>query len=260
MMNYHIETLPFSIHKKHPNKFDANGVLMSKIPYTQTYHYHATSIASYVIQTGDKSNLEWLLDNMEFDGAIHHSFVFPFYPMKNGWVGGLAQGLTISALAKNNHKKEAKKALSALNKYCYNGRSIEEYPGVEVLNGWIYAIFGIYDIDDKTFFKENINHLKSRLHLYDLGKWSRYDTYHQFPSTPFYHKVHLEQLSALYKLTEDSQFLKILNKWKRYSSFEIKKQMLKRYVMLFNKHGVFKTYKRYKQRKRWLSNECSSSV
>jgi len=254
---YHIDILPFSIHKKHPMKFDENGVILSKIPYTQEYGYHGTSIASYVIQTGDESNLQWLLDNMK-NGAIYHNFVFPFYPMKKGWVGGLAQGLLISALIRNNYEREAKKALNALKKYCYNGQSIEEYPDVEILNGWIYAIFGIYDIDDTTFFEENILNLKKKLNHYDLGYWSKYDTFDGFPSSLFYHKVHIEQLNALYKITKDTTFKSYSDKWSNFSNFTIKKNMLKKNYMIIRKHGVLGTYERYKKRKQWKEEDSSS--
>lgn len=173
--------------------------------------------------------------------------------MEIGWIGGLSQGLAISALMRNGYEKEANKVLKALKKYCSND-VIYEYPNIEILNGWIYAIFGIYDAKDDKFFKENIEKLKKRLPFYDLGYWSRYDAYSMYPSTLFYHKIHVEQLDALYKLTDDKFFQDLVFAWKfqldrTYDGYIAK---FKRTRMIIKKHGLRGTYRRYKERKRWL--------
>jgi hypothetical protein len=259
MKRYHVKTLPYSIQKKHPNSFDEEDVLMSKVPYTQEYHYHATAIASYVIDTGDKNNLQWLLENMASDGAIYHNFTFPFYPMKKGWVGGLAQGLTASALAYNGYKEESKLAVEAMKKYCDNGLCILEYPDIEILNGWMYALFGIYDSGNVSYFKENIEKIKKRIFFFNLGNWSKYDSFYQYPSTPFYHGVHLQQLKELYRLTNEDIFKEYHTKWSRYSHSTIIKNNIKRNMKITKHHGLVGTYKIYKKRKRWM-NESSSSM
>lgn len=256
-MRYHTKTLPFSIHKKHPYKFDSNGILLTKIPYTQEYHPHATAIASYVIATSDKVNLEWLLDNMNSDGAIHHNFTFPFYPMEKGWVGGLAQGLTASALAMHNHPEESLLAVHAIEKYCDNGFCILEYPNVEILNGWIYAIFGIYDSGNMEYFKFNIRNLKRRLHLYDLNNWSKYDLYNHYPASRFYHTVHQQQLLALLQLTHDPVFYKYFHKWSRSIIFALY-NTTKRNLKIILKNGPITTVTKYRQRRRWLHKNSSS--
>ncbi len=77
-----------------------------------------------------------------------------------------------------------------------------------VLNGWIFSIFGIYDYllinpkksDIKDFYNKTLNTLVKTLPKYDLGYWSKYDLEKRIAS-PFYHNLHVAQLSVLYDLT-----------------------------------------------------------
>ena len=253
---YHIDCLPYGAHKRTPFTFDDNGVILTRIPYTNNYDYHLTEIASYVIDTSDKHNLNWILENIDDKGTYYHKFTFPFYPMKKGWVGGLAQGLTLSALVAHGYIDEAQKVLSALKLHCYNGTCINEYPKVEILNGWIYALFGVYDIDDKAFFDKNIELLKKRLPSYNLKyMWSKYDSYTHYPATEFYHVVHLKQMRALFELTYEDIFLDYYNMWKKQLNSPICRtwSKYKKVTSSINTNGFINSYKRYKTRKRWLN-------
>ena len=163
-MNYHIDILPFSVSKKHPYKYDKNGVILSKIPYTQDYHHHATSIASCAIYYKGIDNkiadsqIKWLINNISDDGGYYHNFILPFYNFNIPWVGGLAQGLAISALVKANEIKTAEKAFRCLKNRCifideFENVWIEEYPTsppAQILNGFIYELFGVYDFFSAT--------------------------------------------------------------------------------------------------------------
>lgn len=252
-MRYHVDKLPFSIHKGTPYKLDKDGVIMSKIPYTQEYHYHLTSIASYVIETRNESNLDWIKKNLDSEGIYKHDFTFPWYPMEKGWVGGLAQGLAVSALSRNCEHYYAKKALEGLKKYCLKDGIVYEYPGIEVLNGWIYALFGIYDGNDMITFYSCIDKLKERLeHYYITSLWSLYDGF-GMPSTIFYHDVVTEQMKALYKLTDDEYFL---NTYRymincRESMRSVYYAKIKRLLLTLSKHRL-SSYKRYRARIEWL--------
>jgi len=72
-----------------------------------------------------------------------------------------------------------------------------------ILNGWIFALFGLYDltlVDDSPDVREaleaSLNALLAHLRTYDAGFWSFYDTSGTFAS-PFYHRLHIAQLKAL---------------------------------------------------------------
>ena len=209
-INYHIQTLPFSMHKGHPYTFE-DGILMSKIPYNQGYHYHLTSIASYAIaeypSRKSERHIEWIIDNLN-NGCYYHDFdVITYDNVKAPWVGGLAQGLAISALMLYDEINVAKKVAEGLKRECVVDDIIQEYPGVTVLNGWIYAIFGLVDIFDTDFLHVTLKKL-----LYELPKyvnpnrpWSIYDST-GMPATTFYHRVVFEQLKILYALTKIDEF------------------------------------------------------
>lgn len=87
-----------------------------------------------------------------------------------------------------------------------DGRThLEEYPGGEllsVLNGWVFAIVGVYDAalagDDAsvTRLPKLIGDLSRALPLFDTGFWSRYDLAGNLAS-PFYHRLHINQFRAL---------------------------------------------------------------
>ena len=82
----------------------------------------------------------------------------------------------------------------------------EEYPMLQcnaVLNGWINALFGIYDytLFDKCDYlacvlHESITSFVAMLPRYDMGFWSFYDLTGRVAS-PYYHEVHIAQLTAL---------------------------------------------------------------
>jgi hypothetical protein len=83
----------------------------------------------------------------------------------------------------------------------------EEYPQVDgahvVLNGWISALYGLYDYTiadaDATIagaLRTSVATLSRRAHEYDAGYWSYYNRRGAIAS-PYYHRVHVVQLDAL---------------------------------------------------------------
>jgi len=280
-MNYYIDTLLGDESKGSPHKFDSKGVMMTKIPYTQDYHYHATAIASYALTNITDKNIfdthiRWLMNNMENDGAYRHDFSLPFYNFEKNWVGGLAQGLSISALVRAYHKyndktylESAFKAFNGLRKHCLHKDEggnywIKEFPGVStILNGFIYALFGVYDVakegDQKAekLWDQCISTLVKNLKNYDMNYWSKYDLQTGIPATLFYHKIHIEQTKALANLTNIEIFQIFSGKWQqrldsKYFNFKVK---FKRNVMILKKHGILGTYRTYRLRKNWLRGE-----
>ncbi len=110
---------------------------------------------------------------------------------------------------------------------CYIGDELylEEYPATEkntVLNGWIFALFGVYDLflatgDGRCLqaFNRSYRTLTQHMHVFDSGYWSYYDE-QQAMASPFYHNLHISQLEALYLVTGDSTIADCLGKWKGY--------------------------------------------
>ena len=252
-MNYHIDTLPYDLSKKSPYKFDDDGVLLTKIPYTNEYHYHLTAIASYAIEKMDDNNVDWIVNNVGKDGCYHHDFVFPWYPMQRGWVGGLAQGLAISAMTNANKHIVARKLRDGLLENCYNSGIIYEYPNIEILNGWLYALFGLYDIGPRKLFNESFKKLKERIPFYlnDLYTYCRYD-YTGMPSTKYYHDIVMKQMKQLYLLTNDDYILDSYIYLKSIKECPITDGVSKmnRLFRIMWRHKLH-LYKRYMEKKKW---------
>jgi len=87
-----------------------------------------------------------------------------------------------------------------------NGVLFEEVPSWHlngILNGWIFALFGLYDfllaeedLDVRRLLEESLRTLIAYLPRYNAGYWSLYDLQGNLAS-PFYHRLHIAQLKAL---------------------------------------------------------------
>jgi len=72
-----------------------------------------------------------------------------------------------------------------------------------ILNGWVFALFGLYDYllvrqDPRVqaLLQETLRTLKTCLPRYNAGYWSFYDLRGNLAS-PFYHRLHIAQIEAL---------------------------------------------------------------
>jgi heparosan-N-sulfate-glucuronate 5-epimerase len=88
-----------------------------------------------------------------------------------------------------------------------SGLVLEEVPAippVTILNGWIFALFGLEDLriadpDDQHVadsLADSLRALVAMLPGYDTGWWSSYDLSGTIAS-PFYHRLHIAQLRAM---------------------------------------------------------------
>jgi hypothetical protein len=102
----------------------------------------------------------------------------------------------------------------------------EEYPSNPpsyVLNGFIYAVFGLYDLYRvtgdprvKADIDACIDTLVRKLPSYDSGYWSNYDLQKRELVRYYYQKnVHVPQLAVLYELTREPLFRKYKNRWQK---------------------------------------------
>jgi hypothetical protein len=182
-----------------------------------------------------KKSVDWLVNNQDVQGGWDISNVL------GNKYSAMAQGEGISVLARafiknknNKYLNSAIKATELMIKPINNGGTarhisnniyFEEYVNVEpslILNGWIFAIFGLFDItkltDDiiyKNILSKTLKTLENELDKYDIGYWSYYDQCGHL-SSPFYHKLHIAQLDVLYDLFEIGKFKSISDKWKLY--------------------------------------------
>lgn len=116
-------------------------------------------------------------------------------------------------LINEKHKFAVSKSFNNLD-YC-----LFEYPekGI-VLNGYIFALFGIYDVylltaqqSVKHIFDISLSSLRLIIDNFNYNGWSFYDLDGHYASR-FYHKLHVDLLAALNVISSNS-FLEYKEKW-----------------------------------------------
>lgn len=94
------------------------------------------------------------------------------------------------------------------------------------MNGWIFSIWGIYDfyrytgdLDAGKVLEVTLNSLEKKLPDFDIKYWSNYnyDDGKRICS-PFYHKLHIAQLTVLYDLFGCSVYREDTEKWEKYQN------------------------------------------
>lgn len=208
----------------------------------QIFQYGLGAFDLY-IQTNDefylnkfKLSVEWTIKNQKNDGSWDNfSFVYPDAPY-SAMAQGEGASLLYRAYITFNEKKyydSAEKAIDFMLKPINEGGTAKieshnlflyEYTNQPlVLNGWIFAAFGLFDayllnhVKYKETWKNTIHSLIKYLPKFDNGYWSFYDMDKKLTS-PFYHNLHIAQLQALYEITGEIEFKKYALKWTTYSN------------------------------------------
>ncbi|MBN1154192.1 hypothetical protein JXB12_04655 [candidate division KSB1 bacterium] len=245
-------------------EYSTEGVPMVRFNRSPDWQSNPVTVCQYALhhlgkvigQGGQNSErivlnqLSWLMNHIE-DGPNDSAVWFyrldiPFYKLSAPWISGMAQGEALSVFTRAfawtgderylNIAHRIWRSFSlkegnggVVGKYPDNSIVIEEYPTQPcscVLNGFILALFGIYDyaqITDKSdvilFYDDCIESLESNLHRYDTGYWSYYDLYKPYRLTSqAYHRLHLRLLDALSNLTSVSSFRRMFIEWKSYQT------------------------------------------
>ena len=246
-------------------KFDDQGVPFSRLHYQPNWKYNPITVCQYGLYHFNKylrtasqkskilflNQANWLVKNASPgpNKSLIWSYLFDieYYQIKAPWISGMAQGQALSVLLRAHQLTGEKKYLTTarlvwrifnveskmggiISKFPDGSPVIEEYPltsGISgVLNGFIFAVFGIYDFslysEEKAAqekFTQFINSLKANLNRYDNGFWSYYDLFTPLRLTSkTYHRLHLEQLKALYNITGDEFFQDYYLRWHKYST------------------------------------------
>ena len=91
-----------------------------------------------------------------------------------------------------------------------------------VLNGWIFSLWGLYDYckfnaDEQAqkVLEATLETLKKKLPEFDTGYWSMYEDGKRICS-PFYHDLHIAQLTVMYDLFGDEIYNEFAQKWDGY--------------------------------------------
>jgi hypothetical protein len=109
------------------------------------------------------------------------------------------------------------------------GPIFQEYPSdppSHVLNGWISALWGVWDVrlalaDPRAeeVFASSLACLRANLSAYDTGWWTRYSLYPlalQDLAKPIYQTFHVAQLGVLHRLTGHDDIGATAERWAGY--------------------------------------------
>jgi heparosan-N-sulfate-glucuronate 5-epimerase len=213
-------------------------------------------LASSAHESYARAAADWFVDNQEENGGwsikANRKLSNGALSLSVGWHSAMAQGQAISLLTRmystTNQIKYfdcAKKALKLfdidskdngiktkfLDKYVW----FEEYPTIPssfVLNGFIYSLFGLYDLKMSCndsyclkagqLYSEGLKSLEKMLPLYDSGSGSMYDLRHfALGSAPNmarwdYHSTHINQLLFLNTIENKLIFQTTAKRWISY--------------------------------------------
>ena len=242
--------------------FDDAGIPMLDYHGKVGKQYNPIAIAQYALgcfnvykRTNEKKYLDmfvkqvdWLVDNLVPNekgiNVWNHNFDWEYRDLLRApWYSALAQGAGLSALVRayvllkdEKYLEAAKKAFESFKYELVDGGVtytdsdgyiwFEEtivYPPTHILNGFMWALWGIYDYylltkdnSAKELFDKAVVTLNDNLKKFDLGFWSLYEqsgTRLQMIASHFYHSLHVVQLMVTYKLTQNEVFLKFHKKW-----------------------------------------------
>jgi heparosan-N-sulfate-glucuronate 5-epimerase len=161
----------------------------------------------------------------------------PKYGLRPPWFSAMAQGQIASVFVRAGAAEAALAALRPLldrsEPFVVDlgaGPVLEEAPTTTpscVLNGWIYALWGVRDVavglgsaEAARLFDESLQALLATLDEYDTGWWSRYSLWadRRDLAKPFYHRIHVAQLEALHALTGIPELAAVARKWRGYDT------------------------------------------
>ena len=175
---------------------------------------------------------EWALNHQHADGS--------WDCFGAGVYSSMAQGEGISLLARLYTTTKDEKYLTPIEKAKkflvkpieeggvakQNGEDLLLMEYVDkplVLNGWIFSLWGLLDYcklfpedeESKQQYEHSLAAMVKKLPEYDNGFWSLYNNEGMLAS-PFYHHLHINQLRAMYALTQKEAFKNYADKWSKY--------------------------------------------
>jgi len=236
---------------------DATGVPHNAKPAG----YHPATIAQYALNhwnqyltTSDECHREaflvqanWLVEH-EIDigddaGGWPNSFSFPDIITKGSWLSASTQGNGISILLRAyqlTHEapflEAACRAVRTFERDILDGgvttpvgsggiffEEVAVYPAAHMLNGFIFALIGLYDYVALTndaqiekLIERSLKTIHSLLDEFDAGFWTRGDLLHRQLASPSHLALQVALLKALARLSGCEHCLILASRWSGY--------------------------------------------
>jgi heparosan-N-sulfate-glucuronate 5-epimerase len=195
---------------------------------------------------------DWLARNLEPNGqgvrVWKHAFDWEYRDLlKAGWYSALAQGQGVSLLCRAHrdtgrsvYLESAQAAFRALVLDVVDGGVrlaegddgawLEEVvvdPPTHILNGFLWALWGVYDYGTLAPDREAwplleacVRTLRRHVADFDCGFWSLYEqsgTRLPMLASPFYHRLHISQLTVTARLLDMPELLPWAERWRGYA-------------------------------------------
>ncbi|MBE6639339.1 MAG: thioredoxin [Ruminococcaceae bacterium] len=182
-----------------------------------------------------KTCVNWTMEAQNENGSFDaFSFMYADAPY-----GAMCQGEAVSVLLRayvstgeERYRTAAQKAVDFMllsveegGTARYDGEDVYllEYTHLPVvLNGWLFAFFGLYDytlVSKEEKYREilqkTLRTMEKSLPQYDNGYWTMYDLGGKIAS-PFYHNLHIAQLQAAVLITDSETAKQFEKKWLLY--------------------------------------------
>ncbi|MDZ7263578.1 MAG: D-glucuronyl C5-epimerase family protein [candidate division KSB1 bacterium] len=246
-------------------EFNAEGIPLVRFHRQPNWQHNPITVSQYGLyhynrycrtQAPESRQLflklaDWLVDQAmpTSYGSLtwFYQVAMDFYRITPIWISGMAQAQAISLLLRAHQQtgdtkylQTAQKAwpvlqlpvqqTGVLNRFPDERPIIEEYPSpfflTGVLNGFIFAIFGVHDYalytetaTARDFFDELIFSLQQNLWRYDSGFWSYYDLKPPLRlASRCYHRLHIRQLQTLFEISGTEIFKTYAESWQRYAT------------------------------------------
>ena len=257
--------MPFTEKANYAGAYDSAGIPQLDYRGKIGRQYNPIAIAQYglgncnlFLRSGDAGPrdkflriADWLVLHLEKNShglaVWNHDFDWEYRDtLRAPWYSALAQGQGISLLVRAytyfgdaRYLDAAQAAVASFFKPVTEGGVaftdeqgdlwFEEYvvsPPTHILNGFIWAAWGIYDYflatrdhSAQQLFARAVRTLTRNLGRYDLGFWSLYEqsgTRLPMVASPFYHQLHIVQLRVMHRLTGEDEFARVADRWESY--------------------------------------------
>ena len=274
--------MPFRAKADYPGPYDNAGIPLLDYHGVVGVQYNPIAIAQYGLgnynrflatDASERSRkflaaADWMVANLEENSCQvpvwNHHFDWEYRtPQKAPWYSALSQGQGISLLVRAYRATGKDAYLDAADRafqsflhttdeggvtlvdgegYTWFEEAIVE-PPTHILNGFIWAAWGVYDYylhtgskESRILFDEAVRTLKANLHRFDAGYWSLYElagTRLLMMASPFYHRLHIVQLRVMHKLTGEACFSDCADRWEAYAGNRLKASFALAYKAVF---------------------------
>lgn len=245
--------------------------------------YQPTTIAQYglanwnaFLSTGDEQYKEafmiqahWLIDHelplINDAGGWPIPFPISEYHTPELWLSALTQGNVISLLVRaysitndDTFLQAARRAVRTFERDIQDGgvstsigdngiffEEVAVYPAPHILNGYLLALFGLYDyvslineLQIVALIQRSLSTLHALLDRFDMGYWTYYDLFGK-PATLFYHALHVTLLEALVQYSGCKHCETLAKRWAGYQcrrNFKLRYFVVSRFARY--RHGL----------------------